>query len=169
MAEDEAATNGGSSHQAPAEDVEVQRRQQLAGLSSIPEGAEAAEEDEEDAMVGPVLPKARKRRVSWWRGSRLLAFDLALHLLLESCKSDGGPSRQKQLQFLSLHAGCCGTTEHDGHANAAHRNWSTSRSFCMRCHQQRCMSAATCTETWSHMLWSPLMWTFSSPALLMAT
>jgi hypothetical protein len=64
MAEDEAAVNGGTSQQAPGEDVDVNRRQQQANLSSIPEGAEAEGEDDEDAMVGPVLPKARKRRVS---------------------------------------------------------------------------------------------------------
>ncbi|KAK9907373.1 hypothetical protein WJX75_002432 [Coccomyxa subellipsoidea] len=62
MAEDEAAVNGGTSQQAPGEDVDVNRRQQQANLSSIPEGAEAEGEDDEDAMVGPVLPKARKRR-----------------------------------------------------------------------------------------------------------
>ena len=56
--------NGGTSHQAPGENVDVNRRQQQANLSSIPEGAEAEGEDDEDAMVGPVLPKARKRRVS---------------------------------------------------------------------------------------------------------
>ncbi len=63
MAEDDAVRNGGESQQGPGEDFDVQQRQQQPDLSSIPEGAELGD-DEEDAMVGPVLPKARKRRVS---------------------------------------------------------------------------------------------------------
>lgn len=71
MAEDDAVKSGGESHQGSGEDFDVQQRQQQSDLPSIPEGAEAGD-DEEDAMVGPVLPKARKRRVGGrWAGIML--------------------------------------------------------------------------------------------------
>ena len=63
MAEDDTVKSGGESHQGPIEDFDVQQRQHQSDLRAIPEGAEL-EDNEEDAMVGPVLPKARKRRVS---------------------------------------------------------------------------------------------------------
>lgn len=62
MAEDESGTDRSQSHEASRENFEVQEKPQQAALASIPE--ETGEEDGEDAMVGPVLPKARKRRVS---------------------------------------------------------------------------------------------------------